>query len=93
MTYGSLINMFYLEVGIRTVVLCTLCVNFKAISRNMQTWRHICVVSLQIKFLSHFVYLLFIIFFIIEPTFFKGFLFMVLDTICKGKQWKIPQLY
>lgn len=31
--------------------------------------------------------------FIIEPTFFKGFLFMVLDTICKGKQWKIPQLY
>lgn len=29
--------------------------------------------------------------FIIEPTFFKGF--MVLDTICKGKQWKIPQLY
>lgn len=62
MMYGSLINMFYLEVGTRTVVLCTLCVNFKAISRNMWMWRHICVVSLQIKFLSHFVYLLFIIF-------------------------------
>lgn len=92
MTYGSLINMFYLEVGTRTVVLCTLCVNFKAISRNMWTWRHICVVSLQIKFVTFCLFTLHHIF-IIEPTFFKGFLFMVLDTICKGKQWKIPQLY